>query len=65
MALAEARLNGLEQYQVAGRAGVDPATLSRILNRKREPTLDQARAIASALNRSVEELFPDLGEVVA
>lgn len=60
MALAEARLNGLEQYQIAGRAGVDPATLSRILNGKREPTADQARAIASALNRPLGQLFPEL-----
>lgn len=62
MALAAARLYGRSQWDVARDAGVDPATLSRVLNRHLEPTLELASAICSVLDRQVVDLFPDLND---
>ena len=60
MALAGARLKGRRQWEVAAEAGMDPARLSRILNREREPTSEQAVRLAAVLDVPAAELFPDL-----
>ena len=62
LALAEARLRGLRQWQVAAAAGIDPTTLSRIVTRVREPRSEQAAALSSVLETPVAALFPDLLE---
>jgi transcriptional regulator with XRE-family HTH domain len=65
MRLAEARLAGRRQWQVAAEAEVDPAVLSEILNRHRDPTAEQAARIATVLGVGVTDVFPELAEGVA
>ena len=60
MALAEARLQGLRHFEVAVAAGLDPATLSRILNRDRDPSEQEMADLAEALGKPVAELFPSV-----
>lgn len=60
LALAEARMRGLRQWQVAAAAGIDPSTLSRIVTRERDPRGAQAAALAAVLGTGVAQLFPDL-----
>lgn len=63
MALAAARLRGLRQWEVAVAAEIDPAILSRILNRERAPTRAQVTALATVLDAAPEALFPDLAPI--
>jgi transcriptional regulator with XRE-family HTH domain len=60
LALAEARMYGLRQWQVAAAAGIDPTTLSRIVTRERDPRQAQASALAEVLGVPLVDLFPDL-----
>ena len=46
-------------YVVAARANVNPSLLSQFVSGVRRPNRDQAERIATVLNRSVDELFPD------
>jgi transcriptional regulator with XRE-family HTH domain len=50
---------GLNQKEVAERAGVDQGMLSKIENRGQNPSLEILRRIASGLGCSVADLLPD------
>jgi transcriptional regulator with XRE-family HTH domain len=50
---------GLNQKEVAERAGVDPGMLSKIENRGQNPSLEILRRIASVIGCSVVDLLPD------
>jgi transcriptional regulator with XRE-family HTH domain len=50
---------GLNQKEVAERAGVDPGMLSKIENRGQNPSLEILRRIASGIGCSVADLLPD------
>lgn len=47
---------GLSQFQLADRAGIAPAVLSRVLSGTRQPTMDHLVRIAGGLETSVTEL---------
>jgi putative transcriptional regulator len=49
---------GLSQDELAVELGVSRQTVSSIENRRRVPSVQLALAIAAALHRTVEELFP-------
>lgn len=51
------RGRGYTQVQLAAKAEVDPATLSRIERGVADPNLSTLRRIAEALNVSVPDLF--------
>lgn len=53
---------GLTQLQVARMAGLTERTIRLIEQGVRVPKLSTARAIADALNVSVEQLFPEGGD---
>jgi putative transcriptional regulator len=58
-ALQRARMaSGLSQAELATELGVCRQTLSAIENRRRIPSVRLALALAIALHRTVEELFP-------
>jgi len=64
LALARHRRGtGAKQYEVAARAGVSPAELSRWIYGERQPSRGQAHALATALGASVPVLFPHLKDV--
>jgi transcriptional regulator with XRE-family HTH domain len=50
---------GLNQKEVAERAGVDPGMLSKIENRGQNPSLEILRRIASGIGCSVADLLPE------
>jgi transcriptional regulator with XRE-family HTH domain len=50
---------GLNQKEVAERAGVNPGMLSKIENRGQNPSLEMLRRIASGIGCSVADLLPD------
>jgi transcriptional regulator with XRE-family HTH domain len=50
---------GLNQKEVAERAGVDQSMLSKIENRGQNPSLEMLRRIASGIGCSVVDLLPD------
>ena len=50
---------GLTQRQVARRAEIDEATMSMITTGKLLPTSLQKKKIADALDRTVNDLFPE------
>lgn len=50
---------GRRQTWLAGEVGIDPADLNRIVNRGLIPSDRVKQAIADALGRKVEELWPD------
>jgi DNA-binding transcriptional regulator YdaS (Cro superfamily) len=62
LALAEAKATGRANWQIAAEVGIHPATLSRIVFGRSVPSPARAAAIAAALGRPVEALFPDLNE---
>lgn len=62
MALATARLGGRTQFDVAREAGLAPALVSHVLNRRVEPTREQAAALGRALGEAPSRLFPDLND---
>ena len=64
VALAEARIAGRTMYRVAAEAHVDPKTLARIAAGRQEPHRLTREAIARALGRDPQELFPELVERV-
>lgn len=51
---------GRRQTWLAEQIGKDPADVNRIINRGLIPTEATQRAIAEALDRTVDELWPDL-----
>lgn len=51
---------GRRQIEVAGDIGMDESKLSKIVNGHLEPTLEEAKAIAKALRRPVDHLFPEV-----
>ncbi len=55
---------GRRQAWLAERAGLDQATLSRIVTGRLVPTDREREAIAKALGRDVDELWPE-AEVAA
>ena len=55
-------LKELIQYQVAAKANINPTVLSLIENGHREPTGDEAKKIANALEVDVGLLWPELKE---
>ena len=54
------RRTGEKQYEVASKAGVSPAELCRWVYVEKQPSSDQASALAGVLRTSVAQLFPDL-----
>jgi transcriptional regulator with XRE-family HTH domain len=56
--------NGLTQAALAKKAGCTQQTVSYILNGKRQPRVEIARAIARALECKVDDLLIDPVEVV-
>jgi putative transcriptional regulator len=59
MSLQRARMaSGLSEAELATELGVCRQTLSAIENRRRIPSVRLALALAIALHRTVEELFP-------
>jgi hypothetical protein len=64
-ALAEARLEGRRHFEVAAAAARDPAELSRILCWHRDPTHEEAVALAKVLGCWARDLFPDFIELEA
>ena len=54
------RRTGEKQYEVASKAGVSPAELCRWVYVERQPSSDQASALAGVLHTSVAQLFPHL-----
>lgn len=59
--LLEIRKQQLHQYQVAGKAGISEASLSKIIRGRTRPTEWIKIRLAKALNVTVEHLF---GEVI-
>jgi hypothetical protein len=57
-ALGEARVLGVPAWAVAAEAGISPALLSMILRGAARVTEANAYAIARALGREADELFP-------
>jgi DNA-binding Xre family transcriptional regulator len=56
--LLRVRSSGLTQTEIASRAGIDPADLSRLINRQRHaPSLVTLGKLAGALGCSVSELL--------
>lgn len=51
------KLSNASQANVAERAGISTAVMSRIVTGEREPNMDHAVAIAAALNVTVDELL--------
>ena len=47
------------QYEAARRAGISESTLSRIVLGHREPSVEERRTIAKALQMPQRELFPE------
>lgn len=61
MALKVAILNsGRHQVEVAKDAGMHPTVLSMIVRGHREPTPNQARALAKALRTKADQLFAEV-----
>lgn len=57
---------GLDQTELAERAGLPQPTVSRIENgQRRNPNAESMRRIASALNVKVDDLYPQPTEVAA
>jgi transcriptional regulator with XRE-family HTH domain len=56
MAIVE---SGLSQRQIAAFARMSDPVLSKVIRGKESPKLDQARAIAKLLNRTLEDLWPE------
>mgnify|MGYP007071568744 CR=1 FL=1 len=50
--------SGIPQKDIAGRVGLDPAQLSRIVNGLHAPQATR-QAIADVLDREIGELFPE------
>ncbi|HEY1416698.1 MAG TPA: helix-turn-helix transcriptional regulator [Myxococcaceae bacterium] len=48
--------------ELAARTGIHASTLSRLLSRKRKPTLPQLRAIAGALGITLDEALQKIEE---
>ena len=47
------------QHELARRAGLSEPTLSRIINGRRQASLEERRAIARALRKPQRHLFPE------
>lgn len=56
--------SGLKVYEVANQAGLHPSTLSHLLNEHFPPTENHKIRIAKALNKRIEDLFPERKEVI-
>lgn len=52
--------SGRSQREIAADAGIHETQLSRIVNEREVPSIETRSKIASALGRSVDELWPDL-----
>lgn len=59
-ALSEARAAGCPQWAVADAAGISRSMLSRAASGESGVSERTAQAVASALGRAVDELFPGL-----
>lgn len=55
------RISGLTQSEIAARAGISEAQLSRVLSRERNPGIDFCVGIARALNVPPENVFAEAG----
>jgi len=51
---------GRRQTWLAEVTGIERSDLNRMVNRGMEPTREEATAIAAALGRTVDEVFPGL-----
>lgn len=51
--------SGHRQYVIAGRAGMNETLLSKIITGRTTATPEQKKALAKALGRRVQDLFPE------
>lgn len=62
MAMHESRRT---QKRIATLAKIDETRLSKIVRGRKEPTVDEMKALARVLGKAQDELFPSAQEAVA
>lgn len=54
---------GIKQAWIAERAGMSNQGVSELVNEHRAPSLDTARKIARALGMSIDDIWPEEGDL--